>query len=189
MDVTGIILAGGKSSRMGEDKGLIPINGKSMISHIIDAMSSVVSNIIIISNNKEYEQFGLKVYPDIVKEKGPVGGIYTGLYHTNTDLNLCVSCDVPFITTSFLSWLLLQSKNNLVTVPFYKNRTHQLIGVYKKQALNVFKKSLDSNQLKLRLVNNELNCKIISVNEREAYFSEKIFDNINTRVELNNSTK
>ncbi len=84
MQATGIILAGGKSSRMGEDKGLVLLNGKPMIQYVIEALKGVVSDIIIISNNASYNKFGIPVYPDIIKDKGPVGGIFTGLHHSKT---------------------------------------------------------------------------------------------------------
>ena len=106
MQATGIILAGGKSSRMGEDKGLVLLNGKPMIQYVIEALKEVVSDIIIISNNASYNKFRVPVYSDIIKDKGPVGGIYTGLYHSTTELNFCISCDVPMISSDFIFWLL-----------------------------------------------------------------------------------
>ena len=106
MQATGIILAGGKSSRMGEDKGLVLLNGKPMIQYVIEALKEVVSDIIIISNNASYNKFRIPVYADLIKDKGPVGGIYTGLYHSTTELNFCISCDVPMISSDFILWLL-----------------------------------------------------------------------------------
>ena len=64
MQATGIILAGGKSSRMGEDKGLVLLNGKPMIQYVIEALKEVVSDIIIISNNASYNKFRVPVYSD-----------------------------------------------------------------------------------------------------------------------------
>ena len=96
MKYTAIILAGGKSSRMGSDKGLVLLNGKPMISYIIEILKKMQIPIIIISNNENYKQFGLPVFADIIKEKGPLGGIYTGLKNSKTESNIIVSCDVPF---------------------------------------------------------------------------------------------
>ena len=92
MEITGIILAGGKSSRMGTDKGLLLLNGKPMVKYVIDVLSKVTSKIIIIANNDEYKQFGYKVYSDLIKDKGPVGGIYTAMNYTNSNTNICISC-------------------------------------------------------------------------------------------------
>ena len=186
MKITGIILAGGKSSRMGDDKGLMLLNGKPMVQYVIQALQKVVSTIIIISNNEEYEKFGFKVYNDLIKEKGPVGGIYTGLHYSDTEINICVSCDTPLINSSFLSWLLLNSKNNLVTISSYKGKTNQLIGVYKKSGIEIFKKRLDHDLLKLKDAILELNSEVLEVSEMNSslVFDESIFLNANTKYDL-----
>ena len=184
MHATGIILAGGKSSRMGEDKGLVLLNGKPMIQYVIEALKEVVSEISIISNNESYHKFGVPVYSDIIKEKGPVGGIYTGLYHSTTELNFCISCDVPMISSDFIFWLLNRSGNAFVTLPMYKDKVHQMIGVYSKQALSNFQESVEKEHLKLSQVNNDMACEIIDIEKEYANFDELIFSNINTKNEL-----
>jgi len=184
MQATGIILAGGKSSRMGEDKGLVLLNGKPMIQYVIEALKEVVSNIIIISNNASYNKFGVPVYSDIIKYKGPVGGIYTGLYHSTTELNFCISCDVPMISSDFILWLLKRSGNASITLPMYKDKIHQMIGVYSKQVLSNFKESTEKEHLKLSQVNKDMACEIIDIEKEYANFDELIFSNINTKNEL-----
>ena len=184
MHATGIILAGGKSSRMGEDKGLVLLNGKPMIQYVIEALKEVVSEISIISNNESYHKFGVPVYSDIIKEKGPVGGIYTGLYHSTTELNFCISCDVPMISSDFIFWLLNRSGNAFVTLPMYKDKVHQMIGVYSKQVLSNFQESVEKEHLKLSQVNNDMGCEIIDIEKEYANFDELIFSNINTKNEL-----
>jgi len=184
MHATGIILAGGKSSRMGEDKGLVLLNGKPMIQYVIEALKEVVSNIIIISNNASYNKFGVPVYSDIIKNKGPVGGIYTGLYHSTTELNFCISCDVPMISSDFIFWLLNKSGNASITLPMYKDKIQQMIGVYSKQVLSNFKESTEKEHLKLSQVNKDMACEIIDIEKEYANFDELIFSNINTKNEL-----
>ena len=101
-NITGVILAGGKSSRMGTDKGVLELNGKKIIEHIIYSIKPVVDEIIIISNSNNYDYLGFKVYSDIIKERGPLAGIHTALTHTTTERNLIVSCDIPFINSELL---------------------------------------------------------------------------------------
>ena len=184
MQATGIILAGGKSSRMGEDKGLVLLNGKPMIQYVIEALKEVVSNIIIISNNASYNKFGVPVYADIIKNKGPVGGIYTGLYHSTTELNFCISCDVPMVSSDFIFWLLNKSGNASVTLPMCKDKVHQMIGVYSKQVLSYFKESAEKEHLKLSQVNKDMDCEIIDIEKEYANFDDLLFSNINTKNEL-----
>jgi len=184
MQATGIILAGGKSSRMGEDKGLVLLNGKPMIQYVIEALKEVVSDIIIISNNASYNKFCVPVYSDLIKDKGPVGGIYTGLYHSTTELNFCISCDVPMISSDFIFWLLNKSGNASITLPMYKDKIQQMIGVYSKQVLSNFKESTEKEHLKLSQVNKDMACEIIDIEKEYANFDELIFSNINTKNEL-----
>lgn len=188
MHATGIILAGGKSSRMGEDKGLVLLNGKPMVHYIIEALKEVMSDIIIISNNESYTKFGIPVYADIIKDKGPVGGIYTGLYHSKTELNFCISCDVPMISSDFILWLLKRSGKSYITLPMCKYKVHQMIGVYSKQVLSNFKKSTEKGHLKLSQVNSDMACEIIDIEKEYANFDELIFSNINTKNELRSIT-
>mgnify|MGYP001248098439 CR=1 FL=1 len=182
MEITGVILAGGKSSRMGTDKGLILLKGKPLIQYVIDALFKVVSKVIIISNNKEYSKLGLDVYPDLIKEKGPVGGIFTALTYSDTKTNVFVSCDTPFVTEELLNLLIKDSLGFDVTIPSFNNRTHPLIGVYKKSAITIFKQSLDNNQLKLSLVNEELISNIVKMDDKNV--TELNFCNINTQIDL-----
>ena len=188
MHATGIILAGGKSSRMGEDKGLVLLNGKPMVQYIIEVLKEVVSDIIIISNNESYTKFGIPVYADIIKDKGPVGGIYTGLYHSKTELNFCISCDVPIISSDFILWLLKRSGKSYITLPMYQDKVHQMIGVYSKQVLSNFKESTEKGHLKLSQVNSDMACEIIDIEKEYANFDELIFSNINTKNELRSIT-
>lgn len=186
MEVTGIILAGGKSSRMEQDKGLVDLNGKPMIQYIIDVLKPVTSNIIIIANNDEYKSFGYPVYKDIIKEKGPVGGIYTALNQSKTEKNLILSCDTPFVTKELLLHLIEQSNDYDIIVPNYQGKTHPLIGIYSKSIQPVFKHSLDKNLLKLSLVIEQTNYKLLNLDAKQ--FKASIFKNINTLNDLKNIT-
>ena len=77
--ITGIILAGGKSSRMGTDKGLMRLNGKPMIQHILDPMAKICQRILIITGNPMYGMFGFELVNDEAPDYGPVMGILSGL--------------------------------------------------------------------------------------------------------------
>jgi molybdopterin-guanine dinucleotide biosynthesis protein A len=184
MLTTGIILAGGKSSRMGSDKGLIPLNGKPMIEHVIDNLKKLNIPIIIISNNSEYSQFGLPVYEDEFKDKGPVAGIYTGLLHSKTDTNIVLSCDVPFASTELLKHLLENSQDSAVTLPKLNGKIHPLIGIYKTNTLPTFKEHLKNDQRKLIKVCNRLNSRILDLSSNSEFNDETLFKNMNTEEDL-----
>lgn len=178
-EITGIILAGGNSSRMGEDKGLLELNGKSMIEHVIKAVQPLVSDIIIISNQEEYEQFGYTVFEDEYKDKGPMGGIYTGLKNSMNKTNFILSCDIPLIHSDFLEWLLNQHEKQPITVSEIKGRENHMIGVYERSIIGQYKQSIQQNDLKLKITNKKIGCQIVQVDENQ--FPIKLFSNINTK--------
>lgn len=180
MKYTAIILAGGKSSRMGVDKGLMTFRGKAMVEHVINVVKPLVTAIMVVSNNNEYEQFGYPVYKDIIKDKGPIAGIYTGLKHSQTTKNIVLSCDVPFINEAVLKLLINNCEDVDVVIPENDSRTHQLIGVYDKSCVSTFKTELDMDQLKLKLAIKKLNCKVVDANHIDA----KFFNNINSKDDI-----
>ena len=109
-DITGIILAGGKSTRMGTDKGFLLLNNKPFVQYSIDALQPLVSEIIIVSDNPDYDRFGLKRINDTIKDAGPVAGICSGLEASSTAYNLILSCDIPLITSKILQKLKLGTR-------------------------------------------------------------------------------
>jgi len=177
MNLTAIILAGGESSRMGEDKGLMFFEGKPMIQHVIDVVKPMVDHIIIISNNRAYEVFGYAVYDDLIQGKGPLAGIYTGLRYSETDKNLVLSCDVPFVNKEVLQLVIDNCNTVDIVIPEKENRTHQLIGVYDKSCTTFLKKELDNNQRKIKVAIEKLNYKVVDAN----HIASHIFNNINTK--------
>ncbi|MBW1297675.1 molybdenum cofactor guanylyltransferase [Aquimarina litoralis] len=146
LDITGIVLAGGKSSRMGYDKGLKLHLGKPFISHIIKALETITKKIIIITSNKEYEIFGYPCMPDIIPNLGPVGGIYTGLKSTKTSQNLVLSCDIPFINDTVLFRLVSAYESNYDVISYEEN---PLISLYNTSVIDTFYESIQKRRLSL----------------------------------------
>ena len=180
MKVGAIILAGGNSSRMGKDKGLLFLNGKPMVAHIINTLQQITDDILIVSNNIEYNNFGVKVYPDLIKDAGPLAGIYSGLSHAKFDKNIVVSCDVPFISVELLNYLIENSKNFDVTIPVKNDKAQRVIGIYDKNCIPTFKNELENNQRRIKFAIQKLNSNLINADQ----FKERVFTNINTPNEL-----
>lgn len=181
-NITGIILAGGKSSRMGLDKGLLNLNGSTFMSHIIDAIKPLVNHIIIVSNNPEYDAFGYKRINDLIKDSGPLAGLYSGLYHSNTENNLVLSCDVPLIKTFVLEQLINFDNEEFDVVQLQsQGKTMPLIALYKKHCLHKCLELLDNDERRLRVAITQLNTKTIS-NDSEW---NQYVKNINTTSQFN----
>lgn len=179
MKYTAIILAGGKGSRMGTDKGLVLFKGKPMVSYLIELFQCLNIPIIIIANNDLYRQFHLPVYSDLILEKGPLGGIYTGLKFSQTERNIIVSCDIPFLSQRIINILIKEMSTGKITVIQSDGKIHPLIGIYSKGIESVLEENIKQNKLKVRTFINEFAVKIIDIDG----VGEEV-RNINTLKEL-----
>lgn len=182
--ITAILLAGGKSSRMGTDKGIVEVNGVKMIESIILAVKPVVNEIIIIANNDHYDYLGYSVYNDLIKESGPLAGIYTGLFYSNTETNLVISCDVPFVNEGLLSYIVDNAGQCEVAVPVHNGKTEPLCAVYSKKCLDSFKNLITNKELKMHNVLNYFLTKQIFISEKLSFYNSKLFTNVNSLNEL-----
>jgi len=148
--VTGIILAGGNSSRMGFDKGLTDFRGKPLIQYSIDILQGICSGIIISTNSPSYHQLGFPVQSDILPGAGPMGGIYSSLMHSETEHNLVLSCDTPFVTPALLQRLLENAKGYQVVLPASKpGFAEPLIGYYNKNNTTAMLGFIEGGNVKL----------------------------------------
>ncbi|WP_034230224.1 molybdenum cofactor guanylyltransferase [Aquimarina pacifica] len=178
---TAIILAGGKSSRMGSDKGLLLFKGIPFIQHIINAVAPLVNDIIIVSSNPNYSAFGLQRIEDIVPDSGPIGGLHAGLTRTKTENNLVISCDVPLVTSELLKKLIAHEKEDFDSIQFEAaGKTMPLIALYRKNCAAVCEKLLISGERRLRQLVLNVNTKTIQVSEKEQF----LVANINTIEDL-----
>lgn len=144
------VLAGGKSSRMGKDKGRIFFQSRPMISYILETLENTNLSIKIIANAEAYEKFGYPVIPDVVLEKGPMGGLLTAFQNTKADQILLVSCDMPFVQKELILQLLqLAGKENIV-VPEADGQVFPMPGVYPVSLIEEVNKRIDSHQLKMK---------------------------------------
>ena len=137
--ITGIILAGGKSKRMGTEKGLINFRGKTMIQYAIEVLEPICDQIIISANSNSYDALPYPKFSDIFPNSGPMGGIYTGLLNSRNDLNLVLSCDMPFIKADLLNDLVLNADGNDIVVPWHRSKHFEpMCALYRKSVDSVF---------------------------------------------------
>ena len=139
--VAGFILAGGASSRMGRDKGLLDFGGVSLILHTARLLKPLVAEVTIVGSPGRYARLGLHVIADHVQLKsvpdrlgcGPLAGIATALAATRSPWNLIVACDLPYLSAKWLDWLLsraLRSRSEAV-VPRTERGIEPLAAVYR----------------------------------------------------------
>lgn len=176
------VIAGGKSSRMNyRDKAFIKYNDKTFIDNIIDAGCDF-KEIIIISNKIEsYKNF--KVFKDIYKECGPLGGIHSALLNSKYDKVLCIACDMPLIKKDTLNLIGKIEDDYEVLVPKIDNKLQPLCSIYSKELLPNIEEALIKGENKLQKFILERNYKIID-NIKYENLNSKEFSNINNKEDL-----
>jgi molybdopterin-guanine dinucleotide biosynthesis protein A len=186
-NISGVILAGGNSSRMGTDKGVMDLNGKKVVQYVIDALKPVVDDIIIIANNENYSDLGLPVYNDEIKDCGPLGGIYTALQKIKTEKAIILSCDIPFVNSSLLADIISQSEDYDAIVPVHDGKFEPICAVYTKKCIAPFNTALEKKIFKLTDAMSLVNTKEIKLPFTKEI--ENNFINLNTLQDLNKYKK
>jgi molybdenum cofactor guanylyltransferase len=132
--VAGFILAGGESSRMGRDKALLEIAGVPMIVRTARIVESVAGSPIAVGSPEIYQRFGLHAIPDDWPGAGPLGGIATALRASETQWNLMVACDLPYLTKEWLAFLVERASNSNrdAVLPKSKGGAEPLCAMYNK---------------------------------------------------------
>lgn len=182
------ILAGGKSSRMGTDKGLLLLQGEPLIQRIIQPLQTVFNRVVIVSNNPAYRDFGLEVIPDKISGLGPAGGIQTALHHTSSDKVFIVSCDMPFISSEGVEFMLSNAGTSQISLPLYKGRIEPLFGAYSKGCLTKWDILIDSKITKLKEMVECFDLSKINVGSNPV-FSDLFFTNVNSKDDFNVALK
>lgn len=165
-NITGIILAGGKSSRMGSDKGFLILKNKPFIQYSIDALRPLVSDIIIVSDHSRYDSLGFKRVTDHIKEAGPISGIFSGLEASKTDYNLILSCDIPLITTKVLEILIdaIDDATEIIQAES-SGKTMPLVALYKNTVKSKFLALLKNDERRLRVAVKQCSFKNIPLDD------------------------
>lgn len=182
--INAYILAGGKSSRMGSDKGFVLFKGKPLIEKVIEQLQPLFEKIIIVSNNSEYKKFGLGVIEDLIKDIGPAGGIHAALSNTQSEKVFIVSCDMPFITTDAARFIIKHSVNQQITLFLYQGKIQPLFGVYSKDCLQKWEQLIGQGIIKLQEMITHFDLQKIDVSNNPS-FNDLLFTNINDKHDLN----
>lgn len=150
MDVTAIILAGGKSSRFGCDKTLYPIEGKTMTERAVEILRPFVDEILISVDRKgKFCLPDIREIEDIYPETGPMGGIYSGLLSAKHEICIIIAGDFLQIDTELTKRLLAASEGFCVAIPVNEGRLEPLYGVYKRSMVPLFEKKLKEGDYRL----------------------------------------
>lgn len=154
--VTGVILAGGKSRRMGQNKAFLRLGNDTLIGHVIQCMQSITDELLLITNNPdEYTHLNVVMYNDIIQNVGTLGGIHSGLTHASNETVICVGCDSPFLKHNLLTHLVSMLENYDAVMPLTNKieNTHKtlqtLCAVYSERCIPIIDNMLKQSELRV----------------------------------------
>ncbi len=183
---TAVILAGGQGSRMGyRDKAFLRYGGTSFIDHLLKKVEGFAEVIVVSNNPGEYKDYPVKVVEDRVKGIGPLGGIYTGLFHSTYEEILVISCDTPFQRREFLEYMGGLSGSYNVAIPKHAEGREPLCALYKKSLLEDIEELIEEKSYRIALLFNKNRVEWVDIESMtEGIEIVKGFKNINTPEEL-----
>ncbi len=148
-----IILAGGQGLRFGSDKAEMVIEGKRVLETLINNLSEVCQKIIVVSNARNTSSYrdkypDVEVVGDVICGIGPLGGIHAGLLSSDTEYNLVLACDMPFVNIGFVGYMTAQIKpEDMAIIPMIHDRAEPLCGIYAKGCIKEIEGLIDTNTM------------------------------------------
>jgi molybdenum cofactor guanylyltransferase len=184
--LSGFVLAGGKSTRMGQDKAAVNLNGRTLLEHALAALHDVCRDVAILG---KYELYGTlaPVYEDIFPGCGPLGGIHAALSHSHTQYNLIIGVDTPFLAPGLLAYLAQRATATgaVVTTPEIDDYPQPLCTVYSRDFLDIAEHALKVGNYKITPLFPRDGTLVIKESELKRFaFPADMFDNLNTPEDL-----
>ena len=190
MEASAIILAGGRSLRLGYNKVLEIVGDKSLLEGVISCVSSLSSEIIVVATEEQViPQFAdypdLQVVTDIYPGKGPLGGIYTGLKTSTSARNLVVAADMPFLSKALLDYMLGLVDSVDLVAPRVGGQVEPLHAVYMRSCLTAIERMMKEGELGVHKLFSRLNVRYVEADEISRFDPEqRSFFNVNTEGDL-----
>jgi molybdenum cofactor guanylyltransferase len=188
-DVTGVVLAGGKSRRMGEDKRFLTVGGAALLDRCVVAMREQFSEVLIITaqDSLPLEGRGCPVYQDLIAQCGSLGGLYTGLRMASHGRVFVVACDMPFLKPELIRWFLTRDPQADVVMGRVAGRLQPMHALYGKNALPCLERMARAGRLKIQdmVLEPSLRTTIVDASEWAHLDPEsQSFRNVNTPADL-----
>ena len=183
--ITGILLAGGMSLRMGKEKGFIRIGPKYLYQYALQVLENLCDEVLI-STCKE--GLFLEKYPlvcDEIPGIGPMGGIYSCLKQSSKEINVVLSYDMPLVNEKLISHLIGESHSHEIVLPALEmDKPEPLCGIYRKETVRIFEQLISQKNYAVHKAIKEGNSKIIQLNDQMNFWDPDMFLNVNKAEDL-----
>jgi molybdopterin-guanine dinucleotide biosynthesis protein A len=144
--ISAIVLCGGRSSRMGQDKGTLPFGDEPMLDRVVRVVRSIAGEVIVVARREQHVPADVTVIHDPVEDLGPLAGLAAGLAASTSDLNIVVACDMPLIKPAVLQRLLSMIGDHDACVAVADGHASALCGVYRARAARAAQALLDAGE-------------------------------------------
>lgn len=189
-DVTGIILAGGESRRMGTNKALLQFEGRTLTEVLIEKLKSVFKHVIISARNeRDFISMNVPVISDKFSQMGPIAGIYSSLIESPTQKNFFIPCDMPLISVEMIGYFAEYRSVKNIIIPRTQEDIHFTCGIFTKECVEpmrvclskegIVKSKSGKNKCSVKSIIESIGAEIIDVTELPFYTPEQFF-NLNT---------
>ena len=179
MDLIAVILAGGRSSRMGRDKALLELNEQKFIDHLVQELSGCCKVMISAAHQDDYAGYGVPVIADETKDIGPIEGIRQALRSSGSDYVFVCAVDTPFVRKEMMQYLAEFISSDYDAFVFREgDRIHPHIGIYSRAALSVIEEMIGEKQYRLTELLSRIRTKYVDIGT--SCFDRKVLRNINT---------
>ena len=184
---TAFVLAGGRSRRMGTDKAFVLLDGRTLLARTLGLALSLTSDVRIVGDPAKFASFA-PVVEDMFPGCGPLAGIHAALGSSQTELNLILAVDMPFLTPALLQYMLGRAKDSdsaMATVPRTAQGWQPLCAVYRRDFASIAEKALRAGRYKIDALFVEAGAQVLGEPElQSAGFSLDLFSNLNTPDDL-----
>ncbi len=189
--ITGVILSGGQSSRMGKNKALMSLGGRRLIDRVVDVLREVFADLLMITNTPDvYADLGLPMVGDVYPDKGSLGGIYSAIYHVSTPYCFVVACDMPFLNGALMRHMMEQMTDYDVVMPDIHGDMQPLHAIYSKACLMPIQRRLEINRLKVIGFLPDVRVRTVTMADIQPLDPEFLaFQNLNTPEEFQIATQ
>jgi molybdopterin-guanine dinucleotide biosynthesis protein A len=187
--LTVAIVAGGQSSRMGTDKAFVQLNGRPLITHLLDRIAGLgqTETILITNHPADYAHLNLPMVSDVLPGKGSLGGIYTALHASQNSYTLALACDMPFVNPDLLRYLIRLAEGDAfdVIVPTVEGYPQGLHAIYGRACQEPIRARLDADRLKVIGFYDEVRVRMVDEEEYGRVVPDgRSFFNVNTPEDL-----
>jgi molybdopterin-guanine dinucleotide biosynthesis protein A len=195
--VRGYVLAGGGSTRFGQDKALAEIDGKPMLARMCELLAIVTSEVRVVAAPHKYASLGIDSVADRWPGEGPLGGIITALQHTEADdpqceWNLMVSCDMPFLTREWIAFLAQRAASSeaQVVLPRSHHGLEPLCACYKTNGAAALQAVFETGERKVTRALQQVKTEVLDEAEWKRFDSDgRLFWNMNTPVDYDEAKR